>query len=287
MKTFLAMLTTALAIPALAATPIPNGKWSFVFNDAKGRADRPIRVYTYRPPKCDTTCPMVILLPSHKRDASSYRDYWELAADKYRFLIVAAEYNAAHWPKAAAYNMGDVASQPDRQKWTYASIEHIFDEVRDGQAGYVLFGHGGGAQFVQRMALLVPENRATVMIAANPGWYLIPEWRKEKATDKFPYSLVESPVGEANVRQALSRRLIVMAGEKGIDPDDEKSADSEAAKKQGETRVDRAETFIKAATTAAGELGVKLAWELVELPDAQQSGESLSRLAIDTVYGKK
>jgi hypothetical protein len=78
-----------------------------------------------------------------------------------------------------------------------------------------------------------------------------------------------------------------MVSEKDIDPDDEKSAASDGAVKQGETRVDRAENFIKTATTNANELGVKLAWELVELPDAQQTGEGLSRLAAESLYGKK
>ncbi len=153
-----------IALPALAATPIPSAKWSFVFNDPKGRPDRPIRVYTYRPRACDTTCPIVILLPGAKRDASSYRDYWELAADRYKFMVAALEFNASFWPKAASYNLGDVADQPDRQKWAYAAIEHIFDEMRDGQTGYVLFGHAGGAQFAQRMALLGARRRRRIRI---------------------------------------------------------------------------------------------------------------------------
>ena len=281
------LFVAVMAGSAAAATPIPSAKWSFVFKDAKGQPDRPIRVYTYRPRLCDTTCPIVILLPGSKRDASSYRDYWELAADRWKFMLVAPEFNVAFWPKAASYNLGDVANQPDRQKWAYAAIEHLFDEVRDGQAGYVLFGHAGGAQFAQRMALLVPEHRATTIIVANPGWYLLPEWRKEKTTHPYPYSLVSSPAGEAEARKALPRRLVLMVSEKDIDPDDEKSVDSDGAVKQGDTRVDRAETFIKTATTAANDLGVKLAWELVELPDAQQTGEGLSRLAAEALYGKK
>ncbi len=98
---------------------------------------------------------------------------------------------------------------------------------------------------------------------------------------------MNSPAGEAEVRKALPRRLVVMAGEKDIDPDDERSVESDGAVKQGETRVDRAETFIKTATSAAGDLGVKLAWELVELPDAPQDAAALCRLAADSLYGRK
>jgi hypothetical protein len=124
------------------------------------------------------------------------------------------------------------------------------------------------------------------MIAANPGWYTMPEWRKDKGAEPFPYSLVNARVGEAELRQALSKRLIIMAGEKDTDPDDENLSKAPGAMKQGEMRVERAENFFKAATAAANDLGVKLAWELIEVPDTAQNGESLSRAASELLYPK-
>ena len=72
-RRLIAFLASFAATAAFAATPAPSGKWSFVFNDAKGRADRPVKVYTYRPRQCDSNCPMVFVLAGVKRDASSYR----------------------------------------------------------------------------------------------------------------------------------------------------------------------------------------------------------------------
>lgn len=281
------LLVGSIAWPALAATPIPPGKWSFVFTDAKGQPERPIRVYTYRPSKCDTRCPILFVMHGVKRNASQYRDYWELLADSHNLLIVAPEFTAKHWPRAAAYNLGDMAAQEDREKWAYSAVEHLFDEVRDGHNGYAIFGHSAGGQFVQRMALFRPDNRASVMIAANPGWYAMPEWRKDKASQPFPYSLVESPAGEAELKRALQRRFVLLLGEKDSDPDDENLNQSEGAKKQGATRVERGENFFKAATAAAGELGVKFAWELNEVPDTAHDGAAMSRIAAQTLYGKR
>jgi pimeloyl-ACP methyl ester carboxylesterase len=273
----------------LAATPVPSGKWRWEFKDMKGRADRPIRVYTYRPKLCDSRCPIMFVLHGMKRDGSAYRDYWELLADRNRVLIIAPEFSKDVWPKAAAYNLGDVAEQADREKWTYSAIEHLFDEMRDGQVSYAIFGHSAGGQFVQRMAIFRPDNRASVMIAANPGWYLMPEWRKdkEKAVDAYPYSLVGAKVGEAELRQALPKRLILLVGENDDDPDDENLNKSAGAMKQGANRVERGENFIKAATAAASDLGVKLAWELNEVPNVAHSGSTMSRIAAETLYGKK
>jgi len=195
------LLVGSVPWSAFAATPIPPGKWSFTFTDAKGQPERPIRVFTYRPAKCDTRCPIVFVMHGQKRDASRYRDYWELLADNHNLLVVATSS-----PKAlarAAYKPGGHGEQADREKWTYSAIEHLFDEVRDGHNGYAIFGHSAGGQFVQRMALFRPTtaprrwSRRTRVVRDA-------EWRKDKAAEKFPYSLVESPAGEAEVRQACA-----------------------------------------------------------------------------------
>ena len=285
MKTLVAFLAALASQVVLAATPVPSGRWSFVFNDARGRPDRPVKVYTYRARKCDSTCPIVFVMAGVKRDASNYRTYWESEADRYGLILIAPEFLA--WPKAALYNLGDVTDQPDREKWAFSVIEHLFDEMRDGQKDYRIFGHSAGGQFVQRMALFLPNNRASVMVAANPGWYTMPEWRKDKGADPFPYSLVNARVGEAELRQALTKRFILMVGEKDVDPDDENLNKSAGAMKQGEMRVERAENFFKAANAAANDLGVKLAWELVEVPDIAHSGESMSRAAAEMLYARK
>jgi hypothetical protein len=285
---FSTILAAAAAVfaagAASAATPVPPGKWSFVWKDEKGRADKPLRVYTYRPRACDTTCPIVFVMAGMKRNASAYRDYWELSADRYKVLVVAPEFSRENWPRAAAYNLGDIQAGADKS--AFATVERLFDEVRDGQKSYVLFGHSAGGQFAHRMALLYPNNRASVIVAANPGWYTMPEWRKEKAADPFPYSMVNAPSGVAELAQTLGKRVILLVGEKDDDPDDENLSKTDGAMKQGPTRLERGENFFKAATTAANDLGVKLAWELVEVPDVAHNGESMSRIAADTLYRK-
>jgi poly(3-hydroxybutyrate) depolymerase len=275
------------SVIASAATPIPDGRWRFQFIDAKGRPDRPLDVYTYRPRRCDSKCPIVFVLHGMSRNASTYRDYWELIADKHEVLVVAPLFSNRDWPRAAAYNLGDVADQANREKWAYSAIEHLFDEVREGQNGYAIFGHSAGGQFVHRMAFFLPDNRATVMAAANPGWYTMPEWRKEKANDPFPYSLVDAKVGEAELRKALARRFILLAGEKDDDPDAENLSKSAGAERQGATRIERAENFFKAATAAASEAGVKFGWELIEVPEVAHSGAGMSKAAADAMFGKK
>ena len=75
--------------------------------------------------------------------------------------------------------------------------------------------------------------------------------------------------------------------EKDEAPDDEASEKAAAVVKQGESRVERAENFIKAATTAAQELGVRLAWELNEAPDKVNDVYTMGDFAARTVFGKR
>ncbi len=287
MKRLIAILLAAVALPAVAATPVPSGKWSFVFTDKRGQADRPIRVYTYRPRQCDSTCPIVFALHGKKRHASAMRDNWELAADRYGFLVIAPEFSEKYWPKAADYNLGGVADTTDRQKWAYSAIEHIFDEMRDGQKDYAIFGHSAGAQFVQRLLVLLPENRASLAMVANAGWYLWPEWRKDRKPEPYPHSLVDSPAGEKELRQALQKRVLVVLGEADTDPNHPDLDKSEGSMKQGANRVERGENFFAAATSAARDLGVKLGWELSYVPGAGHDAAKMSRAAADFVWGGK
>ena len=280
-----AVVASMVVGAAWAATPVPGGKWSFVWTDAKG-AGIPMRVYTYRPRACDSNCPMVIVLHGMSRNASTYRDYWELAADRYKVLVVAPEFRNEDWPGTEGYNLGGFGKAAPN-KTVFATIEHLFDEMRVDQKTYVLFGHSAGAQVAHRMALLWPDNRASTVVSANAGWYTLPELRKEKVTHPFPYSLVNTPITQDQLKAALGKRVIVMAGENDNDPDADNLNKSDGAMKQGDSRVDRAETFIKTATTAANDMGVKLAWELVEVPGVAHSGSSMCEAAAHALYEKK
>jgi poly(3-hydroxybutyrate) depolymerase len=278
----------ATGFASRAATEIPQGKWSFVWTDAKGRADRPMRVYTYRPRLCkDKPCPIQFVLHGLQRNASTYRDYWVFIAEAHGLIVVAPEFSQRHWAGGAGYNQGDVADQADREKWGFSAIEHLFDEVREGQADYRIFGHSAGAQFVHRMMMFRPDHRAAVAVAANPGWYTMPEWREDRKVEPFPYSLVKARVGEKELRRAFERRFVLMLGEKDNDPNAENLSKTEGALKQGANRFDRGENFFKAASAAARELGVNFAWELVEVPGVAHEGEAMSRAAADYIYGKK
>jgi pimeloyl-ACP methyl ester carboxylesterase len=280
----MAGIACAFAPVAFSATEIPPGKWSFVFTDKKGHPDRPLRVYTYRPRACDSKCPIQFVMHGKQRNASGYRDQWELLADRFGLQVVVPEFAEKSWEGAGAYNLGGVSDSSDPEKWSYSVVEHLFDEVRDGQKGYAIFGHSAGAQFVQRMLVMLPGNRIEVAAVANAGWYLMPEWRSDRAKAPYPYSLVGARVGEAALRSALGRRVVVVLGEADTDPAHPDLDRSDGAMKQGANRLERGENFFLAATTAARDLNVKFAWELTMVPNVAHDSAKMARAAAIEIY---
>lgn len=286
-RTLAALLLVCASAIARAATPIPEGEGRFEFVDAKGRPDRPIPVYTYRPAGCDAQCTMVIVMAGVDRNAADYRGYWKDSADRYKLVIVAPEFTKQAWPGAAAYNTGDIEAHPqDPSKWSFSAVEHLFDEVAEGRAGYVLFGHSAGGQFVQRMALFVPQARATMMVAANPGWYTMPVWRPGPNVHSYPYTLIGSPADEAQLKRALERPFTLMLGTRDANINDKSLNRSPAAQRQGLDRFSRGQAFFSTVRTAAEQTGAQLAWKLVEVPGVGHDGAAMSRAAADLLFGK-
>src|SRR4051812_15032996 len=282
-----ALLVLAAAMPAAAAMILAPGESRFEFVDAKGQPERPITVHAYRPAACDARCPLVIVMAGVRRNALDYLRFWKASADRYRLVVVAPEFSKQHWPKAAAYNLGDIAAHPaDASKWSYSGIEHLFDEVGQGRPGYVLFGHSAGGQFVHRMALFLPGARATMMVAANPGWYTMPEWRVDRAAHPYPYSLVGAPAGEAGLKQALQRPLTLMLGTRDVDAHDHDLNHSAGADAEGPDRFSRGQAFFTAAQRAARDTDASFAWRLVEVPGVAHEGAAMSRAAAHLLFGK-
>jgi poly(3-hydroxybutyrate) depolymerase len=281
--TRVALFVVAFAsMAASAATPVPGGKWSWVWTDKAGTG-QPMRVYTYRPRTCDSTCPMVITLHGALRKASDLRDDWELLADRYKVLVVTPEFTEERYP-GDAYAIGGIGTEQNKEKWVIATVEHLFDEMRDGQKGYALFGYSAGAQVAQRLALLRPGNRATAIVLANAGAYTSPEFRKDKGASAFPASLIGTAATDTDVRNALGKRIVVLLGENDNDPEAIDMGKGDAVK-QGGSRLERGENFFKIATTLATELGTKFAWELDE-PPGPTSAQAMSKSAADTLFKK-
>jgi hypothetical protein len=245
------------------------------FKVASARGDVP--VLTYRPAGASPGSPVWIVMHGRKRDAAESLAAWIPFAERKDALLLVPIFSQASWPTSWSYATGNVMGsdrQPvARSEWAFGVVDRIFEEAvrRAGstRTKFALYGHGAGAQFVQRYVLHMGASRLDLAVAASAGWYLLPDGEFD-----FPYGLRDLAVTESDLRGAFAAPLVVMVG-----LDDLKTngviRNNAQTLAQGATRVDRARFFLERARARAAEIGAPLHWRLAEVPGAGHNPQAL------------
>lgn len=272
------------------AVPVspPRGKTQFEFVDQKGDPTRPVTVWIFVPDTCDNKCPLQFVMHGVKRNGEEYLDNWVEFAKARKFIVVAPEFTRKYFPKDDDYSLGRSTVEADPAKWSFAVPEHLFDELKlrygFAAASYRMFGHSAGGQFVHRLHLFSPHHRADPIIAANPGWYTLPQWGIRATTHKFPYNTIGSRVDETIARQALSRPFVLMLGDKDTDGNDASLNKSAGVREQGRNRLARGEYFYDAAIAAAKDLGEKFSWQKMYVVGVGHDNAAMAAAAVEVMY---
>ncbi|NKC02068.1 MAG: hypothetical protein GKR90_26710 [Pseudomonadales bacterium] len=201
-----------------------------------------------------------------KRNAKSYVRMAARFADD--ALVIGLTYDRARYPTGCAYTLG-MHHPFTREKFNgaqvrahYAQIEAVFDLVRTRIGGqqqrYDMFGHSAGAQFVHRYLLFFPDARVRYAVAANAGWYTLPD-----LTIPFPYGLAATDVDQHSLRRSLAQKLVVMAG--ALDTQQKGLRTSPRAMRQGPHRRARAKHFVHMARKVGAD------WQYCEVPGVGHS----------------
>ncbi|MBU7579748.1 MAG: hypothetical protein KAF27_04665 [Porphyrobacter sp.] len=258
----------------------------FVFTRWDGPA---LPVFYALPQRIERDTPVVIVMHGVNRDADRYCDEWAGLARQHGFIAVCPQFDSANFPGALGYNTGyfttaDGTPRP-RSQWSFAAIEPLFDDVRSRfgtkAARYTIYGHSAGAQFVHRYVLFTPEARIEQAIAANAGWYTMPD-----RTIGFPYGLGNTPVSEANLAAALGKPLTVLLGTADTDRADTDLRKTPEADAQGLHRFERGQTFYKRGQDAAMASRTSFGWALIEVPGIAHSNAGMAQAAATLVTGQ-
>lgn len=275
-----ARLGLAVALLCLLASDAWAAKIRIKVHAPDGREQR---VFLTRPRNLSPDRPVVFVMHGVERNASEYRDQWHALAEEHDFLLVVPEFSDRLYPGAESYNLGgmfDASGAPrPPAAWAYSTIEPIFDEVsrRYGMRGpgYAIYGHSAGAQFVHRFLYFVSGARVSSAVAANAGWYTMPEFGTA-----FPYGLRGSGLGPADLERALGAPLTVLLGESDTDPEDPNLRRTPEALLQGANRYSRGQAFFATAREAADALGAPLRWRLATVPGAGHDNRLMAPEAI-------
>ena len=193
---------------------IGYGTTHFYFEDWSGPR---IGVWVYVPQGVNPgTAPIMFMLHGAKRGAARYLSDWDQIADRHGFIVIAPEFDRRQFAGSNRYNNGHVfADDGERNptsEWTFSAIEPLFDTLLAAlgseQDGYTLFGHSAGSQFVHRFLYFMATARVKRVIAANAGWYTMPE-----LDVAYPYGLADSGLTVTDLRRVLSTDVVVLLGD--------------------------------------------------------------------------
>lgn len=268
------------AAPALAGKcePLAQGSSQIVFSGWSGPE---LPVFVHRPQTAGPDSRIVFVMHGVKRDGDRYRDEWRDLADKHGLIIVVPTFGRKDFPTTGSYNLGNIVDDSGRinprSKWSFSAIEPLFDDivcrVAGRQLGYALYGHSAGGQFVHRYVAFADAPRLGAAVAANSGWYTMPN------NASFPYGWGGDVAGMVSPAKAFQRPLTILLGTQDTDRDDPNLRTSEQADRQGLTRYARGHSFVAAAREQAGD-AAPLHWRIAYAPGIAHDNGGMSPFAI-------
>ncbi len=253
------------------------GTGHFAFSGSLGALERPLTVHYHRPESVDVDSPILFVMHGNGRNATGYRDVWIPLAEEYGFLLIVPEFSADQYSSSRTYHQGNIRAASgaaiDSTYWSFTTVEAIFDEVRERTGSnrtlYNIYGHSAGSQFVHRMLQLMPGARVAEAVAANAGWYTLPDDEVD-----WPYGLggLSSQVtADVRLTNALGRKMTVLLGELDIDTEDSDLRTTPEAMEQGPHRFARGQYFYEYARRVTEDRGVPFNWSIQTVPGVAHS----------------
>ncbi len=258
------------------------GKVEFVAQDGKRLFAHVYRASAFDPARS----PIWFVMHGVKRDARQYLNAAAPVAERHQALVIVIEFSARDYPTEEDYTLGvttrgkaDEKARPQGRwrkptTYLYAEIERVFEAVRrslgGAQSGYYLFGHSAGAQFSHRLVTFLPCARVLGVVAANAGWYTLPEGKSRFAV---PYSLRGSPNEHADPRPLLAAPLTILLGTRDTmtPATDQNLRGTSEAMAQGPTRFARGKRYFETGKALAQSLGAAFGWRLALAPGAEHN----------------
>jgi hypothetical protein len=241
------------------------GSGAFVFDDVAAGKRKALTVYYHRPSAHEPHDRILFVMSGFDRAASHFRDHWIPYAEDLSILVVAPEFDQESFPGAPEYNYGNVGSTQglnNREVWTFGIIDRLFRKVKrttgSERAGFSLFGHSAGAQFVHRYLAFERQGPAEMVIAANAGWYMLPD--QDMA---YPAGVAGTGFDDEDLRRFLASPLVILLGDADADENARDLPKNPEAIAQGPHRLARGLAHFDQCQAIAGRLRTPFGWRLV------------------------
>jgi len=291
---------------------IHSGSGNFLIEGGPAHPEKLITVFYHRPERFTSHSPILIVVPGAGRDANDYRDAWIEASNAFGVLIISPMYTEEQYD-FGAYHLGGILSDinlavslkegnrpnevildeelfayqvnrnPDH--WIFNDFDRLFEAVAKAVGSsrdkYDLFGHSAGGQILHRFTLFHSTSLADRILAANSGFYTLPDH-----TTSLPFGLMDSPMGEEDLKVALEQDLVILLGE---DDDETETGGtllrSSTVDRQGHHRFERGQYFYEMGRSAAQRMNVPFNWSLEVVSGVGHNYRAMSDAAALYLYG--
>jgi hypothetical protein len=265
---------------------IEPGRGVFTFDGYPPLKDQPVHVF-YDAPTNVETAQILIVMHGVARNAEEYRSDWRNVVDSRNVLVLVPEFSEEQYPDSEGYALGNTVESDGtpvpNDQWSFHVIEALFDyvvrEVGSNARDYALFGHSAGAQFVHRFIEFLPTHRARIAVAANAGWYTVPD---DSIT--FPYGLDKAPSG-VDLHHAFASNLVILLGADDIETDTESLRRDDESDAQGRNRLERGLNFYLKSREIATQESMDFHWRLTVIPGISHSHADISAVAAPMLLG--
>ncbi|MEM9723532.1 MAG: hypothetical protein AAGA10_29970, partial [Bacteroidota bacterium] len=288
-----------------------KGSGKYLISGGKGHESDTITVHYHLPEKFGTHSPVLLVIPGAGRNGDSYRDAWVEESETFGVLILSPTFPEEGYPfqdyhlggtvelgnlrTALSYTPNSnqvvlteeqlvVEPIPDSESWLFPELDRIFEGAMEvlgtGQTQYDAFGHSAGGQILHRLTLFYPQTKAQRILAANAGFYTLPDLQSEP-----PFGLKGSSLTPNSLQQSLEKQLIVLVGE--LDNANETGGTllrSPSADKQGLHRLDRGKYFYQYGQQFASEEGIPMNWTLHIVPGVGHDHRKMGDAAAALLY---
>lgn len=263
-----------------------RGSGIIVYDKYEPLKDRPINIHYYIPEKGDIKkMPILFVMHGNGRNAAGYLKSWIHLANEKQFMVFVPEFKNELY-SSAEYHRGGVVlnnKQQEEETWTYSVIDPIFQYIKEQtnseQLKFDLYGHSAGGQFVHRMLLFKPNTNVNRAIAANAGWYLIPD-----VEDDFPHGLKNSPADVTNLEPYFKKDLLILIGTADNDPNSKDLNKTSKDMEQGANRYERAYNFYRKSDSISKSHNFPFRWKIMEVPGVAHSNAGMAKAAAAYLY---
>lgn len=291
---------------------LKTGSGVFLIEGAAHRKEKTIKVYYHKPEVFSSETNILMVISGAGRNADSYRDAWIEASERYNVLILSPMFEEEAYPFEDYHLCGlikglnieesisfsETSNQvtlneealtysinKNSEEWLFQDFNRIFDLVIQAlgtsKSTYDLFGHSAGGQILHRLALFSNNTKADRIIAANSGFYTLPDFEMQ-----LPFGLKSTTINQEDLKSAFSKELVLLIGE--LDNEKENGGTllrSTTVDKQGTHRLARGEYFHTFSKEKAKELNTPFNWEIAIIPNVGHEHKLMGKAAARILYG--